>query len=68
MIAEDIAILERLAEGHPDPAVRRALTAALIELGIARPPVERSELERDLEEKHRSFVEWLAAREKVRSR
>ena len=32
MIAEDLAILERLAEEHPDPAVRRALRAALAKL------------------------------------
>ena len=32
MTAEDLAILERLAEEHPDPAVRRALRAALDEL------------------------------------
>ena len=32
MIAEDLAILERLAEEHPDPVVRRAVRAALEEL------------------------------------
>ena len=32
MIAEDLAILERLAEEHPDPVVCRALRAALDEL------------------------------------
>jgi hypothetical protein len=32
MIAEDLAILERLAEEQPDPAVRRAVRAALEEL------------------------------------
>ena len=33
MLAKDLAILERPAEEHPDPAVRRALRAALDELG-----------------------------------
>jgi hypothetical protein len=32
MSAEDLAILERLAEEHPDPTVRRAIRAALEEL------------------------------------
>ena len=38
MIPEDLAILERLAEEHPDPAVRRAVRAALDEL---RDPMTR---------------------------
>jgi hypothetical protein len=39
MSAEDLAILEKLAEEHPDPAVRRAIRAALEELRQGPPYV-----------------------------
>ena len=58
MTADDIAILERLAEEHPDPAdYSRASPPHSIELGVPMPPVTLCELERSLEEKHEGVAE-----------
>jgi hypothetical protein len=68
MTREEMALLKCIAEIDRSPAVRRAVTAALIELGLPMPPVRLSELERSLEEKHEEWLNFLGRGEKrVRS-
>jgi hypothetical protein len=59
MTRRQISLLKSMAEHHGDPAVRRAVTAALIELGVPMPPVTLSELERYHEEKHEEWRKFF---------
>ena len=65
MTREDILLLKCHAEYNVDPALRRAITAALIELGVPMPPVTLSELERSLEEKHEEWRNFFVRGEKM---
>ena len=65
MTPEQISLLKCIAEIDRSPAVRRAVTAALIELGVPMPPVTLSELERSLEEKHEEWRKFFGRGEKM---
>ena len=62
MTREQIALLKCIAEIDRSPAVRRAVTAALIELGVPMPPVTLSEMERYHEEKHEEWRKFFGRR------
>ena len=62
MTREQIALLKCYRRDDRSPAVRRAITAALIELGVPMPPVTLSELERSLEEKHEEWRKFFGRR------
>ena len=62
MTLEELALLKCIAEIDRSPAVRRAVTAALIELGVPMPPVTLSELDRSLEERHETWRKFFGRR------